>query len=402
MWPKQAAPKPDSNEGESEGIQILRDPPAPPQESLVEEQSTLLDSEASDAQAQPESELIKTQVEPDAPQEVAKKEETEKTTEPEKSLEKEEKLDEKKNPKSDSQESKDSKSDNKAVTEQDSVAEKEKATNQDKKDSDKSKEEENEQDSKSNNKTDTDKKHVPKPLVHAVVTQHKEKSESLKKTLDTLASALSQSYDVRYFVFSKSNSSDQLKTELIDPKINNTNIIDRINIGRDVETNLHYIVQHYDSLPDLLIFSHAETSSEFETSLKNLNSTTGYLSLSKSAASDCAIDYDSIPAEFTPLKKLIPKGFCKKDEKVLMNSNGLFAVSKKRILKRPVDFYKLLLDLSSKGQKANEKDTQESLDATPTLLDTIEQSWSLFFECHATANMYELDGESVHVCSDDN
>ncbi len=132
-----------------------------------------------------------------------------------------------------------------------------------------------------------------------------------------------------------------------------TTLLTLPNIGRESHTYLHYIVSNYGDLPDLCVFAQAnpfDHCPDFLTTIANLRSPLGYLALSQLEALYDSYGYPQLGASPLSIDKLYFGEFFEKilGQKAPMlfyaRMNGLFAVDRETILKRPLAFYQRCLD----------------------------------------------------------
>ena len=168
------------------------------------------------------------------------------------------------------------------------------------------------------------------------------------------------------------------------------------NIGREAHTYLYHIVNNYHNLAEVTLFTQALVSDHgYIEDIDSLKNTLGATALMNGFSSNilkyrvgddvswgpyfniivrrCLIEYYRIPAE--SVDKIVFKDWFEKyiyhqyPEVLHAYSGAIFAVSKKQILSRSIDYYKTLL-----SQLSNEN--------SPIEAHFLERSWYYVFNCH--------------------
>lgn len=125
------------------------------------------------------------------------------------------------------------------------------------------------------------------------------------------------------------------------------------NIGREAHSYLTYIVNHYEDLYDLNVFTQGDPifhSAHFIEKVNNLSDDTNFVGLS-----DLYWETDCYGLPYHP-KPLKIKEYCEEllglttPEKWWFNGNAIFAVNKKLILRHNLSFYKNLIKLIDKDE----------------------------------------------------
>ena len=157
--------------------------------------------------------------------------------------------------------------------------------------------------------------------------------------------------------------------------------IPRPNIGREAETLLHYIIGHYNNLPDLTIFLQGdprsnpisftyqevidEVNKDHEYELKTILTWEGKISINDYWLKSCSILSNIL---FEPNNNI-----------VTYSSGVQYVIPKEIILNRPLHLYKMLYDqvikYRDKGLIADKKDLSDGIDAW-----TMEIVWGLIFD----------------------
>jgi hypothetical protein len=124
------------------------------------------------------------------------------------------------------------------------------------------------------------------------------------------------------------------------------------NIGREAHTYLTYIVDNYDNLCDLTVFTQGDPRvhcSDFVDSVNGLDELVGFRGLS---SGNYQTYCDGLPHHYHPTSLKI-KEFCdmfdfKPPVTWWFNGNAIFAVNRRLILRHGLDFYKSILDYINK------------------------------------------------------
>jgi len=132
------------------------------------------------------------------------------------------------------------------------------------------------------------------------------------------------------------------------------------NVGRESETYLHYIIDNYDSLPDVVIFTQGNISDHRKTGYNHLEiMREEALQYGKSGCAYYKNIFFAIEPDFNLKMDVVPQNYgqyrCTFDfwfqsifkipfpEEFYIYWHGIFAVRKDLILKRPLQFYKELI-----------------------------------------------------------
>jgi len=120
------------------------------------------------------------------------------------------------------------------------------------------------------------------------------------------------------------------------------------NVGKESHTYLTHIINNYDNLCDMNIFTQGNPifhSASFVRKVNNLKPWVGFKGLSDS---NFETNWNGLPHHKTPLRV---GWYCEElleftpPEKWIFNGNGMFAVHKNLILRHKLDFYKKLFKL---------------------------------------------------------
>jgi hypothetical protein len=183
-----------------------------------------------------------------------------------------------------------------------------------------------------------------------------------------------------------------------------TNIISLPNIGREAHTYLYHIVNNYHNLAEVTLFTQARVSDHgYIEDIDSLKDTLGATALMNGFSSNISkynigddtswdpyfnvkvrtnlIEYYRISAE--SVDKIIFKDWFEKyiyhqyPEVLHAYPCAIFAVSKKQILSRSIDYYKILL-----SQLLNEN--------SPIEAHFLERSWYYVFNCHKVSKSEDV------------
>lgn len=172
-------------------------------------------------------------------------------------------------------------------------------------------------------------------------------------------------------------------------------IIKEVNVGREGQSMLKYIIHHYHQLPLRVLFMQAIPNWEevFWGRLPYLGTNTGFLPLGQLAPNPCDGWFTGHLVRLRELWALFREELC---EGPFMGAhNGQLVVSSKRILKHSQQKYILVLsylfapkdhhihkDLEAepKAQWVKEYDNNN-----PLLLHTLERAWSFMWDCKEVA-----------------
>lgn len=175
-----------------------------------------------------------------------------------------------------------------------------------------------------------------------------------------------------------------------------TNIISLPNVGREAHTYLYHIVQNYHNLAEVTLFTQAHVSDHgYVEDIHSLKATIGSAAFTNGYSDNilkyrvgddvswdpyfnvnvrrCLIEYYRIPPESVDkigFKDWFEKYIDSQYPEVLhAYPAAIFAVSKKQILTRSIEYYKMLL-----SQLSNEN--------SPIEAHFLERSWYYVFNCH--------------------
>ena len=135
-------------------------------------------------------------------------------------------------------------------------------------------------------------------------------------------------------------------------KLNIPNEILVENVGRESESYLHYIIDHYDNLPDIVIFTQAtianyhEVKQEAEIYGKSIPSENPCLGPEFNVNEDGSffLSNNYVRNQRLSFKKWFQCNIMDVyPDPFHIYSNGLFAVKKELILKKPLAYYKYLI-----------------------------------------------------------
>ncbi|MBX7145610.1 MAG: DUF3431 domain-containing protein [Oligoflexia bacterium] len=133
-----------------------------------------------------------------------------------------------------------------------------------------------------------------------------------------------------------------------DPQERDPQIARLPNVGRESHTYLHYIVTHYDKLPELCLFTQGspfQHCPDFIERAMGLRNITSYTALSHQEALFDGFGYPQLSASPLSLDKLCLSEYFEKFLQAkppplfYARMNGLFAVPRQVILQRPREFY---------------------------------------------------------------
>lgn len=137
-----------------------------------------------------------------------------------------------------------------------------------------------------------------------------------------------------------------------DPAEKNTQYLKLPNVGREADTYLHYIIENYAALPDLLVFAQGnpfDHCPDFLAKLENLEVPCRYQALSDIEAIFDSVGFPQLAASSHDLRG---RTFADFFFEILQYSvptliyarmNSLFAVDRATVLLRPIEFYKRCL-----------------------------------------------------------
>ncbi len=119
------------------------------------------------------------------------------------------------------------------------------------------------------------------------------------------------------------------------------------NIGREAHTYLTYIVDNYDNLCDLTVFTQGDPNYHSFNFVNRVNELSELIDFRGLSDVNFQTDCDGSPHHPTSLKI---KEFCNffgfiPPERWWFNGNAIFAVNKRLILRHSLSFYKKLLDI---------------------------------------------------------
>ena len=189
----------------------------------------------------------------------------------------------------------------------------------------------------------------PVRSVDVVVTHFDESVSEIEKLLQAVISHTTFVPSIRLFIYSKNEFSSPNIT--VPGYVNNTSTFYNLNVGREGDSILRYILQNFESLPDFTLFTQAQPNNFnfWPQQLQAVTTETRMLALGYVANCSCngCFVREGAMVRLREVYALAVGGLCLVD--FMTYFNGQFLVSRIGILAQPKSFYRLLFDALHAG-----------------------------------------------------